>query len=183
LPGVVTRTGPFRQVLARSMHPSCLPIDQLESDCGWRFARRSGPGGQHRNKVESAAIVEHKPTGIIAEANERRSQAENRRIALHRLRISLALAHRQAAGPTPGPWWQAHIAQGKIRVANDHDNFPAILAELLDKLAGIGWQVEEAATWLGTSKSQIIRLLAQLPAALELFNSQRTKLGLRTLKP
>lgn len=165
------------------MHPSCLPIDQLVRECRWRFARRSGPGGQHRNKVESAAIVEHLPTGVTAEANERRSQAENRRVAVNRLRIALALVHRQTPGQSPGPWWQAHITQGKIRVAKEHDNFPAILAELLDKLADSGWQVEDAATWLGTSKSQVIRLLAREPAALVMLNNERAKQGLRVLIP
>jgi len=49
------------------------------------------PGGQHRNKRESAVRVKHKPTGLIAQAIEDRSQHMNRASALARLRTLLAL--------------------------------------------------------------------------------------------
>ena len=41
------------------MHPSCLPLEKLVQQCRWSFSRASGPGGQHRNKVETAATIEH----------------------------------------------------------------------------------------------------------------------------
>ena len=56
-----------------------------------RHERRSGPGGQHRNKVSTAVVITHRPTGVRAEANERRSQAENHREAVRRLRVRLAV--------------------------------------------------------------------------------------------
>ena len=39
-----------------------------------RYAASSGPGGQHRNKVETAVVITHTPSGIQGEASERRSQ-------------------------------------------------------------------------------------------------------------
>ncbi|MGO8971582.1 MAG: peptide chain release factor-like protein [Myxococcaceae bacterium] len=54
----------------------------------------SGPGGQHRNKTASAVRLLHPATGLSVTATERRSQAQNRAVALRRLRAALrALSH------------------------------------------------------------------------------------------
>ena len=60
-----------------TQHPASLPYDELIRECEVRRQRRSGPGGQHRNKVETGIFIEHKPSGIRAEATEQRSQAKN----------------------------------------------------------------------------------------------------------
>jgi peptide chain release factor len=49
------------------------------------FTRSGGPGGQHVNKVSSAASIRHRPTGLAVTASDSRSQAENRHLALSRL--------------------------------------------------------------------------------------------------
>ncbi len=49
------------------------------------FSRSRGPGGQHVNKVSSAASIRHCPTGLAVTASDSRSQAENRHLALNRL--------------------------------------------------------------------------------------------------
>ena len=58
----------------QTVHPASLDVQRLLVDCESRRERRGGPGGQHRNKVETAVVLRHLPTGIVAEANERRSQ-------------------------------------------------------------------------------------------------------------
>lgn len=49
------------------------------------FARSSGPGGQHVNKVSTACTIRHVPTGLSVTASDSRSQHTNRQLALERL--------------------------------------------------------------------------------------------------
>jgi protein subunit release factor B len=59
--------------------------ESLERDCDLEFFIGSGPGGQHRNKVESGVRLTHRPTGITVTATERRSQHVNRDAAFERI--------------------------------------------------------------------------------------------------
>ena len=56
--------------------------------------RSSGPGGQRKNKVETAVRLKHLPSGVTVVATEHRSQAENRRLAFERLRKRLIKLNR-----------------------------------------------------------------------------------------
>lgn len=56
-----------------------------EGDLEITFFKGSGPGGQHKNKRETAVRVRHVPTGLTTTATEERSQARNREVALERL--------------------------------------------------------------------------------------------------
>ena len=57
----------------------------LESDLKESFARSSGPGGQHVNKVSTAVTLKHWPSGVAVTVQDSRSQARNRELALERL--------------------------------------------------------------------------------------------------
>jgi len=166
------------------IHPAAMPPQQLTSECRMQRVRRSGPGGQHRNKVETGVVLCHGPTGLTAEANERRSQAENRKEALFRLRLNLALAIRLPDQPDgkPSALWQSRCGGGRIAVRATHDDFPAILAEALDAVHTASADVRRAAAKLGCTASQLTRLLKKEPRALVLVNQWRRESGLRPLQ-
>jgi ribosome-associated protein len=63
--------------------------ESLERDCDLQFIIASGPGGQHRNKVETGVRLVHRPTGITVTATERRSQHTNRETAFERMQARL----------------------------------------------------------------------------------------------
>lgn len=167
-------------------HPATLPEDQLLAMCEVKRLRRGGPGGQHRNKVETAVQLTHRPTGVMAEANEQRSQADNQRVAMHRLRLRLALAHRlksEAANACyPSQRWRSRARGGKLAVNAKHADFPALLAELLDVLSANAWDDRLAADRLAISRSQLVKLLKLEPAALALLNDRRRDAGRSTLQ-
>ena len=60
------------------------PADLIFESC-----KSSGAGGQHINKTESAVRLTHKPSGIIIECQEERSQFKNKDKALKMLRTKL----------------------------------------------------------------------------------------------
>lgn len=161
-------------------HPAALPEEQLLADCQVRRQRRGGPGGQHRNKVETAIVLEHLPTGLRAEASERRSQEQNRSQALFRLRLLLALKVRRQTGPSPSPLWQHRLRQspaGRLAINPEHPDFPALLAEVLDVLTAEQHDPSTAAQRLQLSSSQLIGLLRKAPAALAQLNQERSRQG------
>ena len=166
------------------IHPALLPIDALLAECSVKRQRRSGPGGQHRNKVETAVVIVHQSTSIRGEASERRSQALNHRMAVHRLRVKLALGVRspplEAAGSQPSTLWQSRLRGQQIVVSAEHDDFPALLAEALDAVAACEFDVKQAAERLGCSSSQLLKFLKQESEAWQFVNQQRAvrKLGL-----
>ena len=166
------------------VHPAALDGELLSAECDMRRLRRSGPGGQHRNKVETAVVLHHRPTGVSAEANERRSQAENRSAALFRLRVNLAIQVRRDRGPqyTPSTLWRSRCAGGQISINESHNDFPAVLAEALDVIASREADVKTAATTLGCTASQLVKLLKKQPRALALVNQWRSERGLHPLK-
>jgi len=168
----------------RRDHPAALSSDELSAECDVQFVRRSGPGGQHRNKVSTAVVLLHKPTGVKAEASERRSQAENRTVALRRLRVRLALEVRveRAPGSVPSPLWQSRLRGGRIAVSPAHDDFPALLAEAIDTLNACEFDPKSASEMLGCTSSQLLKFLQKEPQAIALVNRQRQQRGEHPLR-
>ncbi len=167
---------------SRMMHPAKQPEDRLMADCAIQRTRRTGPGGQHRNKVETAVVINHKPTGVRAEASERRSPAANLAAAIFRLRVKLALKIRMPLREQPSELWTGRTEGRQIAVNPAHDDFPALLAEALDVLAANAWAPGIAAGFLGVSASQLVKMLKLEPDALTLLNTERQGLNLPRLR-
>ena len=66
-----------------------VEIEINPSDLIFESCKSSGAGGQHINKTESAVRLTHKPTGIVIECQEERSQFKNKDKALKLLRSKL----------------------------------------------------------------------------------------------
>jgi hypothetical protein len=170
-------------------HPACLPDDELLKQCELGKGRSSGPGGQHRNKVETKVILTHLPTGIGAQAGERRSVRENQSVAVFRLRLALATQVRTAlpAGDRFGDvrsdlWKSRTTPEGRIVCNPAHRDYPALLAEALDVIEAVGGDPERAGLRLMCTPSQLIKLVKHHPLAMQAWNRARSAHGLRDLQ-
>ena len=166
-------------------HPVTQTIEVLLQQCEIRRTRHSGPGGQHRNKVETAIEITHRPSGIISFAAERRSQEQNRQVAIGRLRLLLAIRVRSVGSSevVPSVLWQSRCRNQKIACSEHHDDFPVLIAEAMDAIDSKEFDVKKAAAALGCSTSQLVRFIASAPEALDVVNAQRTSRSLHRLLP
>ena len=165
-------------------HPTQLDPDKLLEDCKVIQTKRSGPGGQHRNKVQTAIVIEHKPTGCVAEASESRSQGENRSNAIFRLRLTLARQVRHYAEledfVLPEVWAQ-RLRNGRIVISANHDDFPVLLCIAIDVLTLCDWHVSSASQQLCVSGSQLLKFIQLDRLTFERLNRERKMRGLRSL--
>lgn len=79
--------------VALAPEPDLVP-DLRAEDIDYQTLRASGPGGQHVNKTDSAVRATHRPTGLVATAQEQRSQHANRKLA--RLKLAMMIEDQRA---------------------------------------------------------------------------------------
>ena len=153
--------------IAPALLRSRLDFDdaKLLAECDVFTHRTGGPGGQHRNKVETAIRLVHRPSGLVATASETRSQHENKVQALHRLREAIATDVR-VPPPSAISWPPSvQVRDGKLRVNESNAAFCHVLGLVLDVFAGCNGQVAQAAARLGLTSSSMTRFLAAHPRA------------------
>lgn len=174
---------PLRPVWVEAPHPASLDAEAILAQCSMRRGRTSGPGGQHRNKVQTQVEYLHLPTELSASAGESRSPARNAKMAMSRLRLVLATGARVlATPPEPSALWVSRCVKGRVSVNDEHWDFPAMLAEALDQVLECGLDQKSAALRLECSSSQLIKLVAKHAPALRWWNAARSERGMSVLK-
>ena len=158
--------------------------DALIAQCDVDRYRASGPGGQHRNKTESAVRLRHKLTGVSAIGEDSRSQSENKLHAVRRLRAALALHVRE---PSTGvsPRLAAFVAAGtaplgaKTKLTGD---YWAAIGELLDLLVTNQLEVGTTAQQLGITTGALSKLLLHDDHVARAVNDLRRAKNMRPLR-
>jgi hypothetical protein len=176
--------GPSLELYPRP-HPATISGEELLKQCAVRMGRASGPGGQHRNKVETKVVLTHTPSGVSVHADERRSAVENKRVAVFRLRLALATRVRCAVpkGDARSELWRSRVSpEGKIACNPRHADYPAMLAEAMDMVAGSKFEPSSAAVRLAASASQLLKLIRAHPPAFAALNAAREERGKHPLK-
>jgi len=139
----------------------------LLKQCRQERYRASGPGGQRRNKVETAIRLHHRVSGLVAQAEESRSLEENRTRALRRLRERMARVLRIPFDLEAPPLLPELLAQrgpkGRLSVNPHNRSYPIVVATVLDALQAAEGSYAEAASALGLTTSQVMRFLRSDP--------------------
>ncbi|XP_024932542.3 uncharacterized protein LOC107424283 isoform X3 [Ziziphus jujuba] len=173
-----------------------LTDQELMSQCQLETFKASGPGGQHRNKRESAVRLKHLPTGLIAQAVEDRSQHMNRASALDRLRTILALKVRNTvdldAYSPPRELLQILPAKSTIRgsdvgpqIGPKNRKFILGMQALLDLIFAVEGSISDAAKFLGycrLSTGALSRLILSDDSLRMAVNELRASKGMKPLK-
>ncbi|XP_073156539.1 uncharacterized protein [Henckelia pumila] len=167
--------------------------EQLMRQCEMDTFKASGPGGQHRNKRESAVRLKHVPTGIISQAVEDRSQHKNRASALARLRKILAVKVRNSVEldtyAPPLELLQILPAKSSLRgsdngpqIGPNNPKFALGMQALLDLIFAVEGSVSDAAKKLGMSTGALSRLILSDDSLRMAVNEFRVSKGLKPLK-
>jgi hypothetical protein len=154
--------------------------EKILAECRWQAFRASGPGGQKRNKTSSAIRLVHEPTGIAATASESRSQNDNRKSALRRLRHRMTLMIRDSPDGVPA-WFGALPPATRLEIPRRHELYLPVMGLVLDLLANHGWSVSQAARAMGASTASLVRFLQADQKLLAHVNEQRATAGLKPL--
>ena len=154
--------------------------------CDMHTYRASGPGGQKRNKTDSAVRLRHRPTDLTVVATESRSQHENRARAVRRLRLRIALTVRE---PIPdehveGPDNLAGYfgPNGRLRVSRRNPDYVHVVARILDTLHAHGGRLADTARAVGTTTAQLTRFLTTDGKLHDAANQLRAIHGQRPLR-
>lgn len=135
----------------------------LLKECKEERYRASGPGGQRRNKVETAIRLRHEPSGVVVQGEDSRSLQENRKRAMRRLRERIATSVRQRfdlENPSIPAEFSRHVSKdGRLTVNNRNRDYAIVVATVVDAVTAAHGVYAVAATSLGLTTSQLRKFL------------------------
>jgi hypothetical protein len=143
----------------------------LLAQCDLHTYKSSGPGGQHRNKVSSAVRLMHRPTHISAHGDDSRSQHDNKRLAIHRLRMNIALQVRRQIDKSMShlppvvaqcrfkPRGRGDDAPMRLEVGRKDFRFWQVAAFVLDVLEACEGRMADTAALIGITTGNLSDML------------------------
>jgi len=175
--------------LALGERQRLLQLDDraLATICKIDLYKASGTGGQKRNKTSSAVRMRHLESGLISKAADSRSQSDNRRKAMRRMRESLALDLREEL---ESGYKVSEAAQGVLKKGGLSKNsktrvkveYLLAVAEILDVFVSEEAVVSSAAKRLGVTTSNLAKFLCGDNRVARRVLEMRSQRGLKPLR-
>ena len=134
--------------MVRVKLPSEWPTGVTRKDIKIQFFKSSGPGGQNKNKRDTACRMTHIPTGISTTATEERQQGQNKRMAWKKLCAKLVPLIKKEAK-------KERFLAGSERIRNYHEPDQRVTDS---RLPGEQWTYDNIVNKDGLGK--VVNLLA-----------------------
>ncbi len=164
----------------------------LLSQCRLEAYRASGPGGQRRNKVSTAIRLKHEPTGVTVQSEDFRSQLDNKRRALRRLRMEIACGVREpfdVEGRIPAILGECVFTprgggagKKRLQIGRKDRRFWSVAALLLDLLEACEGRMSKAADVLGITTSNLSGVLKSERRLLTSAQQIRDRFGQKHIR-
>jgi hypothetical protein len=159
---------------------------ELLGHCEVDTYRASGPGGQKRNKTDSAVRLRLVDTELIVTATESRSQHENRARALRRMRQAIALDLR---GPLDRENYRPSavvrgclVGGSRLEVGRRDRRYDLVVSEVLDVIAACEVRLAEAAALFGITTANLATFLRKDLKLLDCVNRMRRQQGMKVIR-
>ena len=140
-----------------------LDDEALLKQCKEDRYKSGGPGGQRRNKVETALKLHHEPSGASVHANNSRYLQRNRLSAVRHLRERIAIESRAPfdleAPNIPSEFAEYIGPKRTLSINRKNVVYPLIVATALDALEAADGSYAKAAKALGVTTSQLVKFL------------------------
>ena len=146
--------------------------EELLNNCKTDHFIATGNGGQKRNKTSSAVRLSLKNSDISVTASEDRQQSVNKKRAIRKMRIAIAMEMRE----------QATEWDGQLDMNTKNTQYPLFIACLTDNLFDKNWQVSEVAKSMDISTGKLIKIIAKDDNLWQFINKERQRSGYKPLK-